>query len=166
MSQTILRSTPLPDALVSLTRPGADADPGYTEQELANLDVIRRFRSASLAGRGALLAPGAVAQRVGMSTLAEVSGLGTTGYRSDSLSDRVDELTALIARDDVVWGVWSLNARHTGPLFGIPATGRRISITEVGIWRLLDQQIVEHWYFADELALLNQLGHLPNLPKD
>jgi SnoaL-like polyketide cyclase len=59
---------------------------------------------------------------------------------------------------DRVWAVWSLTATHSGPPYGSPATGNKIDITEVAIWRFEDGLVAEHWYFADEFAMLRQLG--------
>ncbi|MGW4028930.1 ester cyclase [Streptomyces sp. NPDC004838] len=148
-------------SLVTTLSPGHQ-EPRYTPQERANLDLIRRYRSAAFADRAAFVGPGARVTRIGMKALGELSGLGAHGYRADSLSDRQDEITDIIAKDDMVWAVWTLRARHTGVLFGIPPTGRALEIVETAIWRIEDQRIAEHWYFADELELLRQLGVLPD----
>ncbi len=156
-------SFPPPHELVGSQR-GARAGgehPAYSAEELRNLAVVTDFRAAAFADRAQFLASDVRVARIGMSTLATTSGLGSSGYQHDSLTGREDTLLSLVARDDVVWGVWTLTAAHTGTLFGIPATGRTVSITEVGIWRLTDGLIAEHWYFADELELLHQLGLYP-----
>lgn len=134
--------------------------PRTTPQERFNLDLIRRYRAAAFADRASFIKPGAPVTRMGMKGLAEMSGLGRQGYLADSLSDRRDEITDIIAKGDMVWAVWTLRARHTGVLFGIPPTGRTIEIVEMAIWRVEGQHIAEHWYFADEIDLLRQLGAL------
>ena len=47
---------------------------------------------------------------------------------------------------------------HTGDLFGIPATGKRIDVRQMQIEWVRDGRIWQHWRITDELALLRQLG--------
>ncbi len=47
---------------------------------------------------------------------------------------------------------------HQGPLFGIPATGRRIDICQMQVEWLRDGRICRHWRVTDELGLMRQLG--------
>ncbi len=53
-------------------------------------------------------------------------------------------------------------ATHTGSYVGMPPTGKKINCTVMGIARLADGKIVEHWGVTDELALLAQIGVLPD----
>ena len=80
-----------------------------------------------------------------------------------ALPDRVDVIEDIVAEGDRVAMIWRLNATHTGNLFGIPPTGRRIDIYEVGFFRVVDGRIVEGWFMCDELGLLIQLGR--QMPK-
>jgi predicted ester cyclase len=80
-----------------------------------------------------------------------------------ALPDRVDAIEDIVAEGDRVAMIWRLNATHTGNLFGIPPTGRRIEIYEVGFFRVADGKIVEGWFMCDELGLLVQLGR--QMPK-
>jgi predicted ester cyclase len=75
-----------------------------------------------------------------------------------ALPDRVDVIEDIVAEGDRVAMLWRLNATHTGNLFGIPPTGKRIDIYEVGFFRVVDERIVEGWFMCDELGLLLQLG--------
>jgi steroid delta-isomerase-like uncharacterized protein len=47
---------------------------------------------------------------------------------------------------------------HTGDLFGIPATGKRIDVRQMQIEWIGDGRIWQHWRITDELALMRQLG--------
>ena len=49
-----------------------------------------------------------------------------------------------------------------GPLFGLPATGRSASWSEIHISRFDGGKVVEHWSVTDQLGMLQQLG----LPAD
>lgn len=62
--------------------------------------------------------------------------------------------------DRVVWRFKS-DGTHTGPFMGMPATGKKSSITGLVIFRLEDSRIVEAWVNIDVLGLLQQLGVIP-----
>jgi predicted ester cyclase len=72
--------------------------------------------------------------------------------------DRVDVIEDIVAEGDRVGMLWRLQATHTGNLFGIPPTGKKIDVYEVGFFRVADDKIVEGWFMCDELGLLIQLG--------
>jgi steroid delta-isomerase-like uncharacterized protein len=76
------------------------------------------------------------------------------------------ELGNLIAEGDLVAGTWVVTGTHQGTLLGIPATGRKVSVSGIGIDRVRDGQIVESWASWDGIGLLVQLGALPSGPQD
>jgi len=80
-----------------------------------------------------------------------------TGLRG-AIPDRVDVVEDIIADGDRVGMLWRLTGTHKGDLYGIPPTGRKIDIHELGILRLANGKIVEGWFMADEAGLLRQLG--------
>jgi steroid delta-isomerase-like uncharacterized protein len=47
---------------------------------------------------------------------------------------------------------------HTGPFIGLPATGRRVEIGEISIYRFGGGLVVEQWCLTDDLTLAKQLG--------
>jgi steroid delta-isomerase-like uncharacterized protein len=54
---------------------------------------------------------------------------------------------------------------HSGTFFGVPATGKRITIKTADTFRLANGQIVEHWAIWDPTDYLEQMGVLPeNMP--
>ena len=55
-----------------------------------------------------------------------------------ALPDRVDAIENIVAEGDRVAMLWRLNATHTGNLFGIPPTGKKIDIYEAGFFRVVD----------------------------
>src|SRR6267378_752557 len=80
-----------------------------------------------------------------------------TGLR-DAIPDRVDVIEDIIADGDRVGMLWRLTGTHKRDLYGIPPTGRKIDIHELGILRLANGKITEGWFMADEAGLLRQLG--------
>jgi steroid delta-isomerase-like uncharacterized protein len=54
----------------------------------------------------------------------------------------------------------TVRGTHEGEFMGQPPTGRRFTAPSVGIFRIADGRIAEHWGVFDQLAMLGQLGAL------
>jgi steroid delta-isomerase-like uncharacterized protein len=67
---------------------------------------------------------------------------------------------AIADRDRVVTR-WRMEGTHQGPLMGIPASGKPVSIEGIRIDRIENDKIVESWMQMDSLSLLEQIGALP-----
>ena len=67
----------------------------------------------------------------------------------------------LIAEGDKVVARTTMTGTHLGDFFGIPPTGRSVTLTGVHIMRVADGKIVEHWGSNDDLNLMRQLGVIP-----
>jgi steroid delta-isomerase-like uncharacterized protein len=67
----------------------------------------------------------------------------------------------MIAEGDkvVMRSTWS--GTHEGEFMGIPATGRRVTVSAIDISRVADGRMVEHWEQSDALGLMQQLGVVP-----
>jgi len=50
---------------------------------------------------------------------------------------------------------------NTGPFMGMPPTGKQATWESMGIFRVADGKIVEHWGQPDIFGLLQQLGLIP-----
>ncbi len=68
-----------------------------------------------------------------------------------------------IAEGDKVVTRWTASATHSGPLMGIAPTGKRVTVSGIGIHRIARGQIVEQWGIDDTLGLMQQLGVVPPL---
>lgn len=55
-------------------------------------------------------------------------------------------------------GRWTVKATHKGPLLGRVATGRAVTMDEIGCTRVRNGRAVDGWYYGDELMGLNTLG--------
>lgn len=71
------------------------------------------------------------------------------------------EIKDLIATEDKVVMRVVMTGTHRGDLFGLPATGKKVSVEQINIEHLRDGRIVEHWRVTDELTLMRQLGAVP-----
>jgi steroid delta-isomerase-like uncharacterized protein len=69
----------------------------------------------------------------------------------------------LIAEDDRVAKIWSLEATHQGEFAGIAPTGQRITWSGITIYRIRDDRVAECVWQTDALGLLSQLGAIPSL---
>ena len=68
------------------------------------------------------------------------------------------EIKDLIATPDRVVARVVMTGTHTGPLFGIPPTGKRIEVNQINIEAIENGRIKNHWRVTDELTLMKQLG--------
>ena len=67
----------------------------------------------------------------------------------------------LVAEGDIVAGRMTTTGTHTGDFMGIPATGKRVTFTETHIFRIANGKAVEHWGNQDDMAMMQQLGVIP-----
>ena len=67
----------------------------------------------------------------------------------------------VIAEGDRVVVRWMNSGTHVGEFAGIPPTGRAFSIAGIDIYRVVEGRLAEHWHVVDQLAMLGQLGVLP-----
>ncbi len=118
--------------------------------EQGNADIVDEFLAPDFIEHNPF--PGIPPTREGWKQAFNGFVKGAPGYHV------VDDL---IAEGDKVAGRVTAYGRHTGDLFGIPATGKEIRVTGIAIWRVRDDRIVEHWHETDQLGLLQQLGVLP-----
>jgi len=63
-----------------------------------------------------------------------------------------------IAEEDRVMTRWSSVFTHTGELFGVPATGKRVKQSGIMVYRIRDGKVVEQWAEANMWGLMQQLG--------
>lgn len=63
-----------------------------------------------------------------------------------------------LADDRIVMTHKVFSGRHTGELFGIPATGRHVRFAVMDVVRIADGRIVEHWGIVDVPTLQGQLA--------
>jgi steroid delta-isomerase-like uncharacterized protein len=99
------------------------------------------------------LPPGMPPGREGVKAFASMY----TGALTDSEISIEDQ----VAEGDLVVTRWSSQATHSGELMGIPATGKRISASGIGINRIVDGKVVESWSQVDQMGMMQQLGVVP-----
>ena len=71
------------------------------------------------------------------------------------------QIEDLIAEGDKIVARTTMTGTHHGDFFGIPPTGRSVTLTGVHIMRVADGRVIEHWGSNDDLGLMRQLGAIP-----
>jgi predicted ester cyclase len=78
-----------------------------------------------------------------------------------SAFDGHQTLEDMIAEGDKVADRWTFRGTHRGEFFGIPPTGKQVTMTGMDISRIENGQIVDVWHQEDILGLMLQLGVVP-----
>ena len=71
------------------------------------------------------------------------------------------QIDDLISEGDMVVARTTMTGTQTGDFFGIPPTGKSVTVTGVHVMRIADGKIAEHWGNNDDLGLMRQLGVIP-----
>ncbi len=70
-------------------------------------------------------------------------------------------INQMVSEGDLVVGHMTTEGTQTGEFMGIPASGKKISITEIHMVRIANGKAVEHWGLANAMAMMQQLGAIP-----
>jgi predicted ester cyclase len=85
---------------------------------------------------------------------------GITRIRS-AFPDWCEHVDDVLADGAHVVSCYTSRGTHRGTLWGIPPTGRTITVPEISIFGISDGKVVEQWCMVDVLGRLKQLGALP-----
>jgi steroid delta-isomerase-like uncharacterized protein len=75
-----------------------------------------------------------------------------------SFPDWCEQADDIVAEGDRVAIRFTSTGTHLGEFAGIPPTGKKVSIQEIAIHRMVDGMIAEQWGMPDQLGLMRQLG--------
>ncbi len=67
----------------------------------------------------------------------------------------------LVAEGDKVVARLTFQGTHRGTFLGSAATGKRITVTMMHVYRFADGKVAEAWANRDDLGVMRQLGLLP-----
>lgn len=73
---------------------------------------------------------------------------------------RITHEETLVEGDKVVIR-WKMSGTQKGDMFGIPPTGKQMTVTGIDIFRIAGGKIVEFWQNWDQLGMMQQLGVVP-----
>src|ERR1044071_2874333 len=68
------------------------------------------------------------------------------------------EINDLVVTTDRVVARVIMQGTHQGDFFGLPATNKQVSVSQINIEYINNGKISEHWRLTDELSLMKQLG--------
>jgi steroid delta-isomerase-like uncharacterized protein len=69
----------------------------------------------------------------------------------------------MVAEDNTVVARISVKGTHKGTYMGVPPTGKQVKIDGIDVLRFADGRVAERWGQFDDLAMLQQLGLVPEL---
>jgi steroid delta-isomerase-like uncharacterized protein len=78
-----------------------------------------------------------------------------------SFPDLKATIERVVAQDDLVVVHIRQEGTNTGPMMGMPATGRKMNITGLDMVRIRDGKAAEHWGYFEEMKMMQQLGMMP-----
>ena len=82
---------------------------------------------------------------------------------NNAFPDLHHEIVDMVAERNKVAVRLNVTGTHKGEFQGIPPTGKKLSLYEMGFITIIDGKITEGWISADTMGLLQQLGALPPL---
>lgn len=83
------------------------------------------------------------------------------GMYLNAFPDLEITLEDIFAAGDKVASRWIATGTHSGELMGIPATGKRVTVTGISINRISGGKVVENWGEFDALGMMQKLGVVP-----
>ena len=115
------------------------------------MDAIDEYYAADVVNHGAPpdLPPGREGVKVQAGTFTSAFPDADT-----TIEDQVAEGDRVVIR-------WSSKGIHTGEFFGIPATGKQVTVTGIVIERIAGGKVAEIWAEFDQMGLMQQLGVVP-----
>jgi steroid delta-isomerase-like uncharacterized protein len=81
-----------------------------------------------------------------------------------ALPDMKVKVNQLVAEGDLVSVYWTASGTNTAAGWGIPATGKRVTVNGMTLFRFKDGLMREEWSVFDMMSILKQLGLLPPPP--
>ena len=72
-----------------------------------------------------------------------------------------DVVSQMVAEGDMVAYVSTMTGTQTGPMGGLPPSGKDFILVNIVIHRFADGKVAESWVSWDNVAMLSQLGYFP-----
>ena len=97
----------------------------------------------------------------GMPTTGPEAAKATMGVFLAAFPDLSATIEDIVAEGDLVVTRATMRGTHTGEFMGMPATGKSFEIQGIDIVRIRDGKGIEHWGLTDDMAMMQQLGLMP-----
>jgi predicted ester cyclase len=89
--------------------------------------------------------------------------VGFLGAFRAGFPDMAMKVELAFGADEMVAVRWRMSGTHTAELFGIPPSGRKVSIVGTSLLRFSNGKVVEDWVSEDSLGLMQQIGVIPTM---
>lgn len=116
-----------------------------------NLDLLDAIVAEDYVDRNA--PPGTAPGRDGVRNL--------MAYFRGAFPDFHFSIEETIEEGDKIAVRYTVSGTHLGELFGIPPTGKTVSVGGISIYRVAGDRLQEAWVQYDALGLMQQLGAVP-----
>ena len=83
------------------------------------------------------------------------------GMMRAAFPDSAILLEDLVAEGDKVAVRAEMTGTHRGEFMGIPATGKKVTVTGISFYTVADGKITGHWEQFDAMGMMQQLGVIP-----
>ncbi len=144
--------------LVSAFQPNRRRSSDLTAEERTNLDTYLKYKTITPYEREQFHTPTFTLHRRGFVHLPAMTDRLGQEMDHGALEGRFDEIEDVIAKDDRVWSVFTLHARHVGTFYRRPGSGNLLAITEMCALRFEEGKLAEGWFLGDEVSICKQIG--------
>src|SRR5262249_22846254 len=79
----------------------------------------------------------------------------------DAFSDLKATCSPSLESGDLAAAHVTITGKHTGEFMGVPATEKSFEIESIDLIRIEDGKCAEHWGVTDNMALMQQIGAIP-----
>jgi predicted ester cyclase len=155
----VLAASPI--ALPAAARDDGPTAAAATEAERNKATARRVYEEAINQGRFEVPYTPDFIGHGGTRTFSHAEGMAEArGFRT-AFPDLVMTVDHAVAEGDLVSVHWTARGTNTGEGNGIPATGRKVQVSGMTLFRFEHGAIAEEWTSGDSLGLMRQLGLLP-----
>lgn len=113
-----------------------------------NVDVVDELVAEDFLNHAA--PPGRQRGRQGLKDVVRMFEGAFPDFRYE-VEDVISEGDKIAVRD-------TFTGTHQGDFMGIPATGNRVTMEAIHIYRFSEGRLAEHWVARDDLGMMRQLG--------
>jgi steroid delta-isomerase-like uncharacterized protein len=87
--------------------------------------------------------------------------IGFLGAFRAGFPDMTMKVELVFGAAEMVAVRWHMSGTHTAELFGIPASGKSVSVRGISLLRFANGKVIEDWVSEDSLGLMQQIGVIP-----
>jgi steroid delta-isomerase-like uncharacterized protein len=120
-------------------------------QSRGNVEALDEFLAEDFVDHSAF--PGFPPTRDGVKQLFRMFHTAFEDFHA-TIHDQVGEGGKVVTRK-------TLHGTHRGEFFGVPPTGKQVTIDVTDILYVDEGRITDHWTVVDQLGLMRQLGVIP-----